>query len=179
MIQARCRCRQKESEHFGGSDLRQRGEAVEAQKGWPPTTRQNLRLDISQPCANKLSCLPEGPVNESDLNLNLLLARRNGPRVQVASLQQAKECLCRHAIEAIRARNHGWYLKCRHCTASLLAAMGDSSIEQQYRVVAPVRCLAVELEGEALQECGKYAAVDRAMGRSEIAGSKVVDGCDE
>ena len=167
------------SECFSTSDLGQCGEAVESQKGWPPTTRQNLRLDIGQPCANELSCLPEGPVNESDLNLNLLLARRNGPRVQVAGLEQAEECLCRHAIEAIRPGDHGWYLQCSHCSASLLTAVGDGSIEQQYRVVAPVRCLAVELEGEALQKGGEDAAVDRAMGSGKVARTEVVDGCDE
>ena len=127
------------SECFSTSDLGQCGEAVESQKGWPPTTRQNLRLDIGQSCADELSCLPEGPINESELSLNLPLARWDSPRVQVAGLQQAKECLCRHTIEAVWPSDHGWDLKCRHCSAGLLATVGDSSIEHQYRVVAPVR----------------------------------------
>ena len=90
-----------------GSYFGERGEAEESKEGWPPTARQNLRLDIDQPCADELGCLSQGPIKESDLNLNLPLACRDVQRVQVARLQQAEDRLCWHAIEAVRPSNHG------------------------------------------------------------------------
>ena len=153
---------------LGQSDRCQRGVAVQAEDGRPPSAREDTCANLHEARADQLCSLAEVPKRHCQNGEHLLLASLDAGGIQVAGLQQGEELLRRRGVVAVRSGDHRRDLQRGQRLACLRAPVVGGAVEDKDGIVPQVRILAVELAGQPMKESAEDATVIATLAEFEV-----------